>query len=127
MSSSRRVCILVLGMHRSGTSALAGALGAMGGQLPKRAAGPRIDNPNGFFEPIEIILTHDRLLAAAGTSWSDFDAIPSEWFGSQEAERFADELEAALRIDYADAPLFVVKDPRICRLVPLWRQVLARV
>jgi len=30
----------------------------------------------------------------------------------------------ALRDDFADAPLFVLKDPRICRIVPFWLNVL---
>ena len=47
-----REAILVLGMHRSGTSAVAEALSILGAQLPARLMPPQSDNPRGFFEPI---------------------------------------------------------------------------
>ncbi len=122
-----RHAILVLGMHRSGTSALTGTVGLLGARLPARQMPPQPDNPNGFFESEKIIAIHERLLAAAGTSWFGFDRIPVEWFGSASAASFCDELAIAVQEDYDDAALFVVKDPRMCRLMPIWRQVLARI
>jgi GT2 family glycosyltransferase/glycosyltransferase involved in cell wall biosynthesis len=124
---AKRQAIIVLGMHRSGTSALAGALGMLGMALPARLmpAGP--DNPKGFFEPNQIAAIHDRFFAAAGTNWFNLERIPEGSFHSAEAALFLDELVAAVRQDYTDAALFVVKDPRMCLLMPLWRNVLARI
>lgn len=124
----RRRAIIVLGMHRSGTSALAGALGALGLALPKRLMpSNEKSNPKGHFEPNEIVAIHDRLLAAAGTHWSGIEPVSEEWLRGSAAAAFVDDLAAAVAEDYGDAPAFVLKDPRLCRLVPLWRQVLARV
>ena len=129
-------------MHRSGTSALAGALGIFGARLPMQSALPVLkrlrqaiktlrrrerENPKGYFEPEEIVRIHDRLLLAAGTSWSGYERVSHEWLRSAEARGFVDELVGAVRRDYADAALFVVKDPRMCRIMPLWRIVLDRI
>ena len=125
--SKMRQAIIVLGMHRSGTSALTGALGLLGIRLPAQQMAPLPENPKGFFESERITAIDDRVLAALGTTWSGVDRIPAEWFRSAPAASFREELAAALEADYDDAALFVLKDPRMCRLLPLWRQVFARV
>src|SRR4051794_9430892 len=118
-----RQAIIVLGMHRTGTSALAGALGLLGVRLPARLMPSAEDNPKGFFEPNQVVSIHERLLASIGSHWFSYGRIPEEWFASAEAAAFADELAEAVREDYGDAALFVVKDPRLCRLMPLWQEV----
>jgi hypothetical protein len=112
-------------MHRSGTSALTRTLGLRGAALPRRLLPAAPDNATGCWEPREIIAIHDELLAAAGSSWDDVGEFPRAWFASDSARLFKQRLVAALRWDFGQAPLFVVKDPRICRLVPLWLMVLA--
>jgi hypothetical protein len=118
-----RRAFLVLGMHRSGTSAVTSALHKLGAQLPARILPVMPDNPEGFFEPREIVAIHDRLLASAGSSWLDCTAFPETWYSSADAEAFVNELIAALQQDYGDAALFVLKDPRISRFAPLWFKV----
>jgi glycosyltransferase involved in cell wall biosynthesis len=127
MVKALRQAIIVLGMHRSGTSALAGALGILGMRLPPDLLPPMIDNPKGYFESKQIVAIHDRLLKAAGASWFSIESLPEDWFKTAAASAFVDELVAALRQDFGDAGTFVVKDPRMCRLVPLWRRVLGKV
>jgi glycosyltransferase involved in cell wall biosynthesis len=127
MPGHARQAIVVLGMHRSGTSALAGMLGKLGAQLPLQLLPAREDNPKGFFESSEILRIHDRLLLASGTNWFGIEKISDDWFHSAAAAAFVDEIVAALRLDFDDAPLFVIKDPRMCRLMPLWRKVFERI
>ena len=83
-------------------------------------------NPFGHFEPAAIVEIHDRLLEFAGTSWSDWDLFPPNWYDTPLCQEFLNELDAALTEDFEDAPLFVLKDPRICRLFPVWRQICSR-
>jgi hypothetical protein len=119
-----RRAILVLGMHRSGTSAMTRMLSLRGAALPRRILSPASDNETGFWEPSEITAIHDQAFASARSPWHDISEFPRSWFASDTAQDFRQRLIAALREDYADAPLFVVKDPRLCRLVPLWLSVL---
>jgi glycosyltransferase involved in cell wall biosynthesis len=127
MSLPKRQAVIVLGMHRSGTSALAGVLSLMGARLPTRLmpAGP--GNPKGYFEPGHIVTIHDRILAAAGTSWAGWERIDSSWQQSEDCLPFVDELAAAVIEDYGESGLFMLKDPRMCRLMPLWFRVLERI
>jgi hypothetical protein len=119
----RPVCIVVLGMHRSGTSVLAGTLGILGASLPKNIMPPDASNPKGYFEPSDIVALHDEMLAALGSSWFDFRRLDPSIFESMPAAAFKERLVKALKNEYADSTTFVVKDPRICRFVPFWRSV----
>jgi GT2 family glycosyltransferase len=85
---------------------------------------PQPDNETGFWEPEVITALHDEILASVGSSWHDVAEFPRSWFVSEVAEPFRRRLVALLREDYGDAQLFVVKDPRLCRLVPLWLSAL---
>jgi hypothetical protein len=123
---SRKRAILVLGMHRSGTSALTRVVNLMGADLPKRLLAAGHDNQRGYWEPAELVAIHERLLAAAGRAWDATLPIPEAFWRSPAAEAFAKEILATLRSAFAASALFVVKDPRLCRLLPLWRSVLER-
>ncbi len=121
-----RRAILVLGMHRSGTSALTRIIGHLGASLPFDPMPETADNPCGYWESRSIARFNNRLLESAGTRWNDDAPLPDAWFA--DPARAADEDEAAtlLAAAFGDATLLVLKDPRVCRLLPLWRNVLAR-
>jgi hypothetical protein len=121
-----RKTIIVLGMHRSGTSVLAGALAALGLQLPKRIMRADSHNPKGYFEPEHIVAIHDRLLPLLGTNWHGINEIPASRFETSEIHQFVGELAEAIATDYQSADPILMKDPRLCRLLPLWRLVLAK-
>jgi hypothetical protein len=116
----RPLCIVVLGMHRSGTSVLTGVLGLLGASLPKKLMPANGTNPKGFFEPKDIVELHDEMLSALGSSWADYRRLEPARFNSTAAAPFKARLVAALRAEYDNATMFVVKDPRICRFFPLW-------
>ena len=79
----------------------------------------------GYWESAAIYEFHERLLASAASEWQDWRAFPNAWFDSQTTERLSQDLISLLTQEFDDAPLFVVKDPRVCRLVPFWLQTLA--
>lgn len=118
--------VLVLGMHRSGTSALTGLLSLAGLSAGDTLIEGHRDNPRGYFEHPGIVAAHDALLAALGRRWDDPRALPADWLDS-DAARLA---EAALvPLVEALAPqgrIPLVKDPRACRFVPLWQRVAER-
>ena len=119
-----RTAILVLGMHRSGTSAVTRVLSLLGATLPERLMPKAEGNPVGYFEPMEIVSIHERLLASADTEWSDWGAFPQDWYRSGSRDAFLAELTEAVIRNYGDDGLFLVKDPRLLRFVPLWRDLL---
>ena len=119
-----RRAILVLGMHRSGTSALTRVLGLCGAALPGRILGPTPANIKGFWEPPEIVAIHDELLAALSSDWDDPSEFPLDWLNSPSAAAFKKRLRSTFSDIFGDQDLVVLKDPRICRFVPLWISIL---
>ncbi|HQQ57983.1 MAG TPA: glycosyltransferase [Thermomonas sp.] len=120
------VALLVLGMHRSGTSAFTRVLNLHGVALGENLmpAGP--DNPSGFWEHADVVAVHERLLAALERTWDDPRPLPDNWLASAAAQTAFDALVAIVQRDFAGVSLWAVKDPRLCRLLPLWQRVLER-
>ncbi|MEA5423981.1 hypothetical protein [Synechococcus sp. CCY9202] len=63
--------LMVLGMHRSGTSAVAGYLCRHGFLAPTDALPADLKNPTGYWEPQAIVSLHEQLLGDSQTSWDD--------------------------------------------------------
>lgn len=120
-----RQAVIVLGMHRSGTSAFAGALAAAGLQLPGQPLPVQADNPLGFHEPASILPLDNRALGLCGTHWYGIEAVGDDCFAGPAADALVAELIAALRAEFPGSGTILLKDPRICRLMPLWRRVFA--
>ena len=117
--------IIVLAMHRSGSSALTRVLNLHGAQISNNLMpGEPGNNETGFWESSDIFSIHEEILASAGAAWDDISAFPDRWYGSDVAKIFRKKIVGILRQDFGCAPLFIVKDPRICRLVPFWVSVL---
>ena len=115
-----RKAVLVLGMHRSGTSALTGTLVRLGAVGPRTLIGPDAHNAGGYWESVSFNRFHERVLRSAGSSWDAWTGISLTSIDSAEAADFANEFRGLLEQEFGNAPLFVVKDPRICRFVPFW-------
>lgn len=124
-ASSKRTCLLVLGMHRSGTSALTRILNILGAALPINLLGGGVGNETGHWEPERLVNLHDQMLAEAGSSWNDWRKLDLETqLPEGRLDHYKAEIRRQIEEEYRDAPMFVLKDPRICRFVPLYRDVL---
>jgi hypothetical protein len=64
--------LLVLGMHRGGTSSIAGAMVRLGGAAPLNLLPPADDNPKGFWESSVLMSLNDQILEAGGNHWEDW-------------------------------------------------------
>ena len=126
-ADSTRVCLLVIGMHRSGTSALTRVLSLLGAALPRKILGADHDNQAGHWEPERLIPVHDALLLDAGSSWRDWRPFTAEALAPGRLAHHTAELRRVIAEEYSDAPLFVLKDPRVCRLVPVYVDVLREI
>jgi glycosyltransferase involved in cell wall biosynthesis len=125
-SRGARQAIVVLGMHRSGTSALAGVLCGLGAAAPKKTLmGPHPCNQKGLFEALGLAQAHDEFLAAAGSCWHDWRKFDLQWARSQAAAQHAAKIRTVLTEEFGDEPMIVLKDPRICRFVPYTLSLLA--
>ena len=117
--------ILVLGMHRSGTSALTAALHGLGASLGGELVAANHDNPGGYFENAAAVTAHETLLAELDRGWEDLRDMPEGWLHAPAAEQARDAIRALLAEQFGEASLWALKDPRMCRLLPLWQPLLA--
>src|SRR5262249_9582145 len=101
MLGSRQKAVLVLGMHRSGTSAFTRVLNLLGLDLPTGLMPATQDNRQGYWESIELEELHEQALASCGSWWGDWRRIPQEWFASAECRLFGDRLMSIVTRDFA--------------------------
>jgi hypothetical protein len=120
----RRRTIFVLGMHRSGTSAVTRVISLLGADLPRNPMEANPANAAGYFESNDLMIVHDQLLKSAGSDWQDWRAFNPDWYTSPAAPAFKERVLGVLRNDYSQSRLFVIKDPRVCRFFPFWREVI---
>lgn len=113
-------------MHRSGTSAVTRVISLLGADLPSNLMPPVKDNNEaGFWESMDAYYLNDEILAGAGSRWDDWRRFNPAWVRSPAKQAFKARVLALLERDFAGSSLFVLKDPRICRLLPFWLEVLA--
>ena len=63
---------------------------------------------------------NNDILASSGSAWNDWSPFDKAWYASPIAQGFRERAQAVLETEFADSRLFVLKDPRICRLLPFW-------
>lgn len=87
--------------------------------------GPDPCNLKGFFEANSLVEAHDAFLAAAGSCWHDWRQFDLQWARSQAAAPHTARIRSVLIDEFGDAPMILLKDPRICRFVPFTLSILA--
>ncbi|WJS98357.1 hypothetical protein [Novosphingobium humi] len=122
--AARRMALLVLGMHRSGTSALTRVFSLLGAGLPATLLDGNPTNPTGHWESDAVRGFNDAALAQMGSEWFDWLAVHEGWQRSLAYHGQVERAREVLRGEFGDAPLFALKDPRMCRLAGFWLDVL---
>lgn len=117
--------ILVLGMHRSGTSALTRIINLMGATSPRTLMEAAPDNARGFWESTVLMERNDELLAACGSSWSSWKPLKGDLVQVARSRGLDVRLREAIESEFGGAGMIVLKDPRVSRLVPLYEEVLS--
>lgn len=112
--------IIVLGMHRSGTSAITRLTAMMGAYFGSDsiALPPDRDNPKGFWERRDMLAANRELMRLSDCAWhvvhpwnaSNILPLPAQL--TQHMQAIVAELSAH--------PVSVIKDPRFCLTLPLW-------
>lgn len=126
MMAAKRV-IAVVGMHRSGTSAMTRALGYLGAGLGDTFIEtlPEV-NAKGFWEDADINRINIALMRHFGCDWLSHRSIAPERFAEPGLQRFADQAAQVLRQRLQDMDVFAFKDPRTSLLLPFWQAVFAQ-
>lgn len=120
----RAIC--VLGMHRSGTSAVTRILNLMGVDLGTNLMPPAPENPKGFWENLDFVEIDEALLTHLKASWDEIAPvfIDSESWSQSEFFPFKDKIKNLVTSEFPNSKLWGWKDPRTCLLFPLWLETL---
>lgn len=122
--SGERICLLVLGMHRSGTSAVTRALNLLGASLPADLVEANPTNQLGHWEPRRLMQLNNHILAHAGRRWDDWRPLDLAKIKAEELEAFRSEARQIIEEDFADLHLFALKEPRVTLLAGFYADIL---
>lgn len=113
--------VVVLGMHRSGTSAVTRVLNLMGLSLGDAAdlMAPQPDNPTGFWESSTLVQLNDDLLASLGGSWFAPPPLPPGWVADERLIPLRARARSSFRA-VLGAERWLWKDPRTSLTLPFW-------
>ena len=124
MDTNSKKLIVVLGMHRSGTSVITRGLQVMGVELGDSMMPPiENNNPTGFWEDVDINALNIEMLNAISSDWCRLAQIEP---GDVEILRIKGYFLRAvelLRQKTSSMPVFGFKDPRVAKLLPFWKEV----
>jgi GT2 family glycosyltransferase len=123
----RKKLVVVLGMHRSGTSVLSRALRVLGVSLGDNLLPPAEDNQKGFWEDADVNALNVEMLKAIDSEWSSLGRVSEQevelLVSLGYLERALDLLEGKL----STTDIYGVKDPRMAKLLPFWQRVFGKV
>ena len=119
--------MLIVGMHRSGTSAFTRVLNLLGLALPGNLGPPTPgENEKGFWEPMDLVAIDDSLLANLNSEWYDVFPLMSDWLSSEYAQAYKEQFTEFIHKNFTDGDFGVIKDPRQTLLLPLSVQILSQ-
>ena len=118
--------ILIAGMHRSGTSAVSRLLNLLGVYLGEELLEPKEGvNAAGFWENEIGVEINEALFGSLDSEWFDYLPWPDRWWEKAPATDFLPIIRSFVRNSLGGRRLVGVKDPRLCRLLPLWHAAAA--
>ena len=118
--------IVVLGMHRSGTSAITHGLGRLGVYLGDDLLPPLPDNPRGFWEDAAILDICERALAALDMSSVSIRMVKPDNWKRRTLSALEEEAGQLLQNRFGGHRLWGFKNPRTARLLPFWQNIFRR-
>jgi hypothetical protein len=117
--------VVVVGMHRSGTSAVTRVVNLLGlpvGRSEDLMSGP--DNERGHWESSILSICNDLVLSEFHGTFSRPPVLRKGWERSRNADLLIPRLRTAF-LDIYRTDRWVWKDPRLALILPIWRRILS--
>lgn len=120
--SDTKDLIFILGMHRSGTSALTRMVNLLGVRLGEALIEAQTGvNDRGFWENREMVALNEAILRRLDSTWFDYAEYPREWWLDARFDELKGRIVGWLEDNFGAGGMAALKDPRLCRLLPIWR------
>jgi len=123
MEKNGKKLIVVLGMHRSGTSVIARGLKTLGVDLGNNLMPPVQDNPQGFWEDLDINALNREMLAAIKRDWQSLTPIQTNEVETLCKSGYHIRAVELLKRKASNSRVFGFKDPRLAKLSLFWKEV----
>lgn len=123
MEINIRPAIIILGMHRSGTSTTSGVFNILGCDIGKSVLPGNFANPKGHFENRLIVEFNNKLLAKVGASWYNTISVKPHDLDVLLLTKEKNELLKIIDEEFSDSKFVLIKDPRIITLLPFYLDV----
>lgn len=123
---SKKEIVVVLGMHRSGTSLVTHIISESGYDAGTNLLGPKADNVEGFFEDIDIYQFNSHLCDFLGITWKsteEFYLHPTNILNDLIDNEFEIKALEILNTKLLVSNKIVIKEPRMSILLPFWEKV----
>jgi hypothetical protein len=118
--------IVVLGVGRSGTSAITRGLGALGVDLGNRLRGATLlKNPTGFYEDTDLLRINKRLKRILDVRGESVRLLGADWWRQPAVEQLHADAVATIQQRFGECPLWGYKYARTLRFMPFWMRVFA--
>jgi hypothetical protein len=119
--------VIVVGMHRSGTSAISGMLSTLGVFMGKKLfSAQKGVNEKGFYENAAIVDLNEKAFDLLNWTWDDPLANCFEKFDDTVVSSLEKQALELIKKEYQEQPIWGMKDPRTSLLLPFWIKVLAK-
>lgn len=115
--------VIVLGMHRAGTSTLTRGLQALGVDLGDDLVEADEDNPKGYWEDSAVHELNKKVLDALDLRWHSVGPIKTRAWENPALAELRTDAAALIRERFSKYALWGVKDPRLCRLLDFWQPI----
>ncbi len=124
-NGARSRAIVILGMHRSGTSAITRGVAALGVFLGNDFLDAQPENPTGYWEDKGIVDLNERVLKRLGLTWDAVGPVELALLESNAMRKLRSTAAAYIRRAFCRNSLWGFKDPRTMRVLPFWLEVFA--
>jgi hypothetical protein len=124
MHENGKRLIVVLGMHRSGTSAITRSLKVLGVTLGDRLMPSFEDiNDKGFWEDIDLNALNIEMMNAIDSDWYYLSTLENIAVENLHKQGYFLRAVEMLRQKVCGPYIFGFKDPRVAKLLPFWKGV----
>jgi hypothetical protein len=83
-------------------------------------------NEAGHWEASSVVSLNDQMFASAGSQWNDWGPLNDDWRRSSLRDDMLQKASMIIEEHAGLGPLFVIKDPRLCRLADVWLAAMAK-
>ncbi len=122
---TKKNLIFVIGMHRSGTSALCNTLNDLGVYFGHNFIETQLEiNALGFWENKKCAEINEEIFRLLGINWYDICLLEHNWWSEDKFDKIKGEIRQFITSEFDANNLIAIKDPRLCKVLPLWKSAL---